>query len=302
MCVPWCDSCRCQLQASMTPNAHVAPPVRGCMRRVGLRSSRGQPWLGLERWTWKGRYMSLRIWVWDTWFHILLDRIQHLFVIWPGSDHLGYWWKRPLPVHTGSGALCSSYLIEVPARAVIQGVAASFEALCPLQLKRLCLRFRMTFRHRGQPNCHGTRFQNSFQGWPCNVQEYVHRSWSSSQLCGHMNLDQLAPRAALLIEGTAFKKIARTPPAKLKTWEGGTKGRGGQKIRLLLRRLLRRLLLRVLLLLRLPLFSSSAPAWQSWSVSNNCCSHIALHKFYIFLYQKQYFLWTQWENPHRVNP
>ena len=200
----------------MTPNAHVAPPVRGCMRRVGLRSSRGQPWLGLERWTWKGRYMSLRIWVWDTWFHILLDRIQHLFVIWPGSDHLGYWWKRPLPVHTGSGALCSSYLIEVPARAVIQGVAASFEALCPLQLKRLCLRFRMTFRHRGQPNCHGTRFQNSFQGWPCNVQEYVHRSWSSSQLCGHMNLDQLAPRAALLIQGTAFKKIARTPPAKLK--------------------------------------------------------------------------------------
>ena len=29
-------------------------------------------------------------------------------------------------------------------------------------------------------------------------------------------LDQLAPRAALLIEGTAFKKIAKISPAKLK--------------------------------------------------------------------------------------
>ena len=45
------------------------------------------------------------------------DRIQNLEL----------WCYHPLPVHTGSGALRSSYLIEVPARAVIQGVATNFE-------------------------------------------------------------------------------------------------------------------------------------------------------------------------------
>ena len=79
--------CHLHLPASMEPNPHVALPVRGWMRRVGMRSSLGQPWLCLERWAWKGRCV---FWVWDTWFHFLLDRIQPSFVIWRGSDQLGF--------------------------------------------------------------------------------------------------------------------------------------------------------------------------------------------------------------------
>lgn len=49
-----------------------------------------------------------------------------------------------------------------------------------------------------------------------NVQEYVQKLKFLAALWPVEYLDQLAPRAALLIEGTAFRKIARIPPSKLK--------------------------------------------------------------------------------------
>ena len=49
-----------------------------------------------------------------------------------------------------------------------------------------------------------------------NVQEYSQKLKFLAALWPVDFLDQLAPRAALLVEGTAFKKIARIPPAKLK--------------------------------------------------------------------------------------
>ena len=49
-----------------------------------------------------------------------------------------------------------------------------------------------------------------------NVQEYTQKLKFLASLWPVEYLDQLAPRAALLIEGTAFRKIARIPPAKLK--------------------------------------------------------------------------------------
>ena len=49
-----------------------------------------------------------------------------------------------------------------------------------------------------------------------NVQEYSQKLQFLASLWPVEHLDQLAPRAALLIEGTAFKKIAKIPPAKLK--------------------------------------------------------------------------------------
>ena len=49
-----------------------------------------------------------------------------------------------------------------------------------------------------------------------NVQEYVQKLKFLAALRPVEYLDQLAPRAALLIEGTAFRKIARIPPSKLK--------------------------------------------------------------------------------------
>jgi hypothetical protein len=49
-----------------------------------------------------------------------------------------------------------------------------------------------------------------------NVQEYVQKLKFLAALWPVEYLDQLAPRAALLIEGTAFSKIARIPPSKLK--------------------------------------------------------------------------------------
>ena len=49
-----------------------------------------------------------------------------------------------------------------------------------------------------------------------NVQEYTQKLKFLAALWPTDFLDQLAPRAALLVEGTAFKKIARIPPQKLK--------------------------------------------------------------------------------------
>ena len=49
-----------------------------------------------------------------------------------------------------------------------------------------------------------------------NVQEYSQKLKFLAVLWPVDFLDQLAPRAALLVEGTAFKKIARISPAKLK--------------------------------------------------------------------------------------
>lgn len=49
-----------------------------------------------------------------------------------------------------------------------------------------------------------------------NVQEYTQKLKFLASLWPVEYLDQLAPRAALLIEGTAFRKIARISPSKLK--------------------------------------------------------------------------------------
>ena len=49
-----------------------------------------------------------------------------------------------------------------------------------------------------------------------NVQEYTQKLKFLASLWPVEYLDQLAPRAALLIKGTAFRKIARISPAKLK--------------------------------------------------------------------------------------
>ena len=49
-----------------------------------------------------------------------------------------------------------------------------------------------------------------------NVQEYTQKLKFLAALWPTDFLDQLAPRAALSVEGTAFKKIARIPPQKLK--------------------------------------------------------------------------------------
>eukprot|EP00435_Cladocopium_sp_Y103_P010390 s526_g2.t1 len=55
-----------------------------------------------------------------------------------------------------------------------------------------------------------------FQPGVTNVQEYTQKLKFLAALWPVEFLDQLAPRAALLVEGTAFKKVARIPPAKLK--------------------------------------------------------------------------------------
>lgn len=50
-----------------------------------------------------------------------------------------------------------------------------------------------------------------------NVQEYTQKLKFLAAMWPSESLHLLAPRAALLVEGTAFRKIARLDPAKLKT-------------------------------------------------------------------------------------
>eukprot|EP00435_Cladocopium_sp_Y103_P034646 s733_g9.t1 len=49
-----------------------------------------------------------------------------------------------------------------------------------------------------------------------NVQEYVQKMKFLAAMWPSEHLSQLAPRAALLVEGTAFKKVARLDPSKLR--------------------------------------------------------------------------------------
>ena len=49
-----------------------------------------------------------------------------------------------------------------------------------------------------------------------NVQEYTQKLRFLSGLWPTEHLELLAPRAALLVEGTAFRKVSRIDPAKLK--------------------------------------------------------------------------------------
>ena len=49
-----------------------------------------------------------------------------------------------------------------------------------------------------------------------NVQEYTAKLRFLASMWPSTHLDQLAPRAALMVEGTAFRKVARIPPSKLK--------------------------------------------------------------------------------------
>ena len=49
-----------------------------------------------------------------------------------------------------------------------------------------------------------------------NVQEYTQKLKFLAAMWPSEHLEQLAPRAALLVEGSAFKKVARLDPAKLK--------------------------------------------------------------------------------------
>ncbi len=49
-----------------------------------------------------------------------------------------------------------------------------------------------------------------------NVQEYTAKLRFLASMWPSSHLDQLAPRAALMVEGTAFRKVARIPPSKLK--------------------------------------------------------------------------------------
>ena len=50
-----------------------------------------------------------------------------------------------------------------------------------------------------------------------NVQEHTQKLKFLAAMWPSESLPLLAPRAALLVEGTAFRKIARLDPAKLKT-------------------------------------------------------------------------------------
>ena len=49
-----------------------------------------------------------------------------------------------------------------------------------------------------------------------NVQEYTQKLKFLAAMWPDGYLNQLAPRAALLVEGTAFRKVARLDPAKLR--------------------------------------------------------------------------------------
>eukprot|EP00434_Breviolum_minutum_P029259 symbB.v1.2.025879.t1/scaffold2545.1/size76554/2 len=49
-----------------------------------------------------------------------------------------------------------------------------------------------------------------------NVQEYSAKMKFLASMWPSTHLDQLAPRAALMVEGTAFRKVSRIPPQKLK--------------------------------------------------------------------------------------
>ena len=49
-----------------------------------------------------------------------------------------------------------------------------------------------------------------------NVQEYVQKLRFLAQLWPREHLEQLAPRAALLVEGSAFKKVSKLDPEKLR--------------------------------------------------------------------------------------
>jgi len=49
-----------------------------------------------------------------------------------------------------------------------------------------------------------------------NVQEYTAKLKFLANMWPSTHLDQLAPRAALMVEGTAFRKVAGIPPSKLK--------------------------------------------------------------------------------------
>ena len=49
-----------------------------------------------------------------------------------------------------------------------------------------------------------------------NVQEYTQKLKFLAAMWPSDSLELLAPRAALLVEGTAFRKVARLDPSKLK--------------------------------------------------------------------------------------
>ena len=49
-----------------------------------------------------------------------------------------------------------------------------------------------------------------------NVQEYTQKLKFLAAMWPEEYLSQLAPRAALQVEGTAFRKVARLPPEKLR--------------------------------------------------------------------------------------
>ena len=49
-----------------------------------------------------------------------------------------------------------------------------------------------------------------------SVQEYTAKLRFLASMWPSTHLDQLAPGAALMVEGTAFRKVARIPPSKLK--------------------------------------------------------------------------------------
>ena len=56
-----------------------------------------------------------------------------------------------------------------------------------------------------------------FQPGTTDVTEYAVKMRFLASMWPREHLPLLAPRAALLCEGTAFKKVARIPPEKLKT-------------------------------------------------------------------------------------
>ena len=190
--VPWCDpsfACERFVCHHLIFGAFRFEAVEG--RDSGLAV--GQPWLGLERCL-KGCYA---IGVGHLGFYILLDRIQPSFTF-----------------LTGFGAVCSSYLSGT-CKSGDPGGYNQFWGVMPPAVDETLPPVPDDIPSPGTTQLPWNQIPKFVPG-VTNVQEYVQKLKFLAALWPVEYLDQLAPRAALLIEGTAFRKIARIPPSKLK--------------------------------------------------------------------------------------
>ena len=70
----------------------------------------------------------------------------------------------------------------------------------------------------------------AFRPGETDVNEYTRRLEFLGQVWPQDQLQHLAPRACLLCEGTAFQKVVRLSPEKLKTSSNGSEGGRGQRV------------------------------------------------------------------------